>query len=187
MKDKIICLVGASGSGKTTLAKELEKQGYNIIQSYTTRKPREENEWGHTFIDSVIKNNGIYIETSTRRYYKDFMIAYFNDYDKGEHYFATKEQYQRKGTSVYIVDPKGAEQVHENVKDVEVVTIFLNAYWETCRTRMFTDTRRTPKQTIERVDRDVIMFEVVKCDYSVDANRETKEVLKDVVKIIENK
>ena len=50
MKDKIICLVGPSGSGKTTIAKELEKEGYNIIHSYTDRKPRVENEWGHTFV-----------------------------------------------------------------------------------------------------------------------------------------
>lgn len=49
--DKLILLVGPSGSGKTTIAKELEKEGYNIIHSYTTRKPREPNEWGHTFVD----------------------------------------------------------------------------------------------------------------------------------------
>ena len=49
--DKIVCLVGPSGSGKTTIAKELEMMDYNIIHSYTTRKPREPNEWGHTFVD----------------------------------------------------------------------------------------------------------------------------------------
>ena len=56
--DKIICLVGCSGSGKTTLAKELEGKGYNIIHSYTTRQPRYENEWGHTFIDTTNFNEG---------------------------------------------------------------------------------------------------------------------------------
>ncbi|MDV7402737.1 hypothetical protein RZS08_65550, partial [Arthrospira platensis SPKY1] len=51
MKDKIICLCGESGSGKTTIAELLEKEGYNYIQSYTTRKARFEGEKGHIFVD----------------------------------------------------------------------------------------------------------------------------------------
>ena len=54
--DTIFCLVGPSGSGKTTVAKALEKHGYNVIQSYTTRPRRSENEWGHTFV-TVISND----------------------------------------------------------------------------------------------------------------------------------
>jgi guanylate kinase len=79
--DKIICLVGPSGSGKTTVARGLEKEGYNIIQSYTTRKPRFEGEWGHTFIEEYKLLPGIGLP-------KD-MIAYFNSYNSGHHYFAT--------------------------------------------------------------------------------------------------
>ena len=103
MTDKIVNLVGASGSGKTTLAKELEKKGFNVLQSYTTRKPRCKSEWGHTFMedwfpvytDSVLTGfesiEGKYIDI-------DDVVAYFNDYDTSEYYFATKDQYQGKGT-----------------------------------------------------------------------------------------
>ncbi len=47
--DIIICLVGESGSGKSTIAELLEKEGYNYIKSYTTRKPRYKGERGHIF------------------------------------------------------------------------------------------------------------------------------------------
>lgn len=114
--DKIICLVGPSGSGKTTIAKELEKLGYNIIYSYTTREPREPNEWGHTFID---KEEITHIRTDTdsglriivtRKGNRQILlksIAFRKIYK--EYYFATKDQYQGKGTSIYVVDPDGAE------------------------------------------------------------------------------
>ena len=36
----MILLAGPTGSGKTTIAKSLEKLGYNIIPTYTTREPR---------------------------------------------------------------------------------------------------------------------------------------------------
>lgn len=129
MQDRIINLVGASGTGKTTIAKHLKGKGFNIIKSYTTRKPRRENEWGHIFIRGnwevvdlfcAIDRRGNDIEIP-----KGNMIAYKNLYR--DHYFATKEQYQGKGTSIYIVDPDGAEQVKRDVDDAEVITIALNA------------------------------------------------------------
>ena len=192
MEDKIINLVGASGSGKTTIAKELEKLDYNIIHSYTNREPREFNEWGHTFEDlySVEVNNiFVGVENGLDPNSQDFkyididdMIAYFNNYDKNEHYFATKEQYQGKGTSIYIVDPEGANQVKENVKDAEVVTIFLMADERIRLDRMYFN--RVINDAIDRAKKDREIFKTCKCDYVVDANREVEEVLSDVVEII---
>ncbi len=79
---------------------------------------------GHTFIDG----NPAYIP-----YIKD-KIAYQELY--GHHYWATKEQYQCKGTSIYVIDPKGAKHVKESVKDAEVVTIYLMADEEERRYRL---------------------------------------------------
>lgn len=212
IKDRIINIVGASGTGKTTIAKELEKEGFNIIHSFTTRKPRCKDEWGHTFLENwkpvflkrhdckdkliAFENKHTPKDEDYKFIHKDSMIAYFNDYDKRDCYFATKEQYQGKGTSIYIVDPDGAEQVKRNVDDAEVVTIFLNTDIEVRRSRLkgryfkeLTPYKR--KETIEmnhsvinRLDKDEEIFKVVKCDYTVDANREVEEVLKDILEII---
>lgn len=170
MKDKIICLVGPSGSGKTTIAKELEKEGYNIIHSYTDRKPRVENEWGHTFVSKVDIPMA------------DKVIAYKTIY--GNRYYALKHQYQGKGTSIYTVCPDGAKQVQENVKDAEVITIFLACDREIRENRMRYEGRE-PQTIHDRIIKDFLIFHICKCDYVVDGNREIDTVVLDVIKIIE--
>lgn len=110
MPDKIVCLVGESGSGKTTIAKLLEERGYNVIKSYTTRLPREPEEWGHEFVrlDTYWVHN-IVAET---------------EFD-GNKYWATVKQYKGKGTSIYIIDPAGVEDLKEKITDAEIVVIYL--------------------------------------------------------------
>lgn len=202
VEDKLVCLVGASGSGKTTLAKELEKLGYNIIESYTTRKEREKGEWGHIFLKGWKQNCSFIISPNGEEFFNHRqMIAFKKLYD--EIYFATKEQYQGKGTSIYIVDPEGAEQVKANVKDAEVITIFLMAdrvhrmgrlrgrFNEKNDLQFYTDMVREKELVLKfrdelknRINKDREIFKTCKCDYVVDANREVEEVLKDVVDII---
>lgn len=172
MKDRIICLVGASGSGKTTIAKELEKRGYNVIQSYTTRKPRYKNEWGHTFIKKAIGHEIKMNKT---------MIAFKKLYDY--EYFATKEQYQGKGTSIYIVDPDGSDQVKHNVKDVEVITIFLNADENVRYHRMVKD---RGYGAIERINKDKEIFSKCRCDYVIDANGRVDDIVEQLEIILNN-
>ena len=127
------------------------------------------------------------------------MIAHQKLY--GHHYWATKEQYQRKGTSIYVIDPKGAEQVRKNVKDAEVVTIFLTVdegkRIARLRKRFLNENNITIDSFFgnelqdkiynyirKRLNKDEEIFRVVKCDYTVDANREVKEVLRDIKQII---
>lgn len=198
---KVICLIGASGSGKTATARELEKTGYNVIQSYTTRPPRGDDEWGLTFIRNSIELGGIgspLVELhdldSCKSYPRSNMIAYFNSYESGHHYFATDGQVIRGRTNIYVVDAKGAEQVHEFYKgtDVEVVTIYLQADERERMNRLYNrvvelklDIKNYSSQLNRLID-DKHLFEIVKCDYVVDGNQSLNKVVGLVENIIKN-
>lgn len=193
MKTRVINLVGASGTGKTTIAKELEKAGYNVIQSYTTRPPRYDGEWGHTFIgeydiykdkesDKLMIND----ITHTTLHYSHDMIAYFNSYNSGHHYFATDEQVVRGKDNIYVVDPAGAEMVKDYYKgtDVEVITIFLHVDWWERRTRL----RSRGDVWVEvnyRLEKDDNVFGLVKCDYAVNANSNIDKAIEWIKEILE--
>lgn len=138
---------------------------------------------------------------------KGEMIAFFNDYSKNEIYFATKEQYQGKGTSIYTVDPDGAEQVKRNVTDAEVVTIFLMAdegirarrlrdrayesrgilcYIPMGKLEEFQKAKHDIRGEVEnRLMKDIEIFSTCKCNYAVDGNRSIKEVVANIKEIIE--
>ncbi len=206
MQDKLILLVGPSGSGKTTISKELEKEGYNIIHSYTTRMPREPNEWGHTFIPQLenkkvnyISHSGLSIiniegtksenspftgkaETVPYIYYNANIIAY--TFYGGHHYWATREQYQGKKISIYVIDPAGVESMENKILDAEVVTIFLMADKHTRTKRMILD-GRLAELVLARLESDEKIFSICKCDYVVDSNRELGQVVADIKEIIE--
>lgn len=188
--DRLILLIGPSGSLKTTIAKELEKH-YNIIQSYTTRKPRHKDEWGHTFINyanyktedyegSKKKIEVINEEGKTDTY---IALAYMESYD--DIYFMTQEQYKNKGTSIYVVDAGGAEMVYENVKDASVLAIFLTCDRNERMYRMLN--RGDSMDDVEyRLKKDASIFSRCKCDFVIDANRNLDKVFADVVNIIAN-
>lgn len=201
--DKLVLIVGPSGSGKTTVAKELEKEGYNIIHSYTTRNPREDGEWGHIFIKNLAEDEEYisgfdHADKEVVRAFKGGkgeLIAFKQLYN--DIYFATREQYQGKGTSIYVVDPNGAEQVNRRVDDAEVITIFLMTDISTRHTRLrkragiITYSHLTEEennqiqQMIGRLNKDKEIFSKCRCDYVVDANRELGQVLADIKHIIE--
>ena len=162
--DTIFCLVGPSGSGKTTVAKALD---YNVIQSYTTRPQRSEDEWGHTFVEA----------------YKDTgdTIAY-NKYNNYE-YWATKAQYQGKGKTIYIIDPKGDAMLRETI-DEPVVTIFLKVSEAKAFNRMCKERNYIHAQ--ERLEYDREEFAKVRADWVVNADRPVAEVVADVKSIMDS-
>ena len=181
MKDYVICLVGVSGTGKTSIAYALkEKYGYNVIESYTTRPKRYEGEKGHTFVDEKeLKKflpwvDGIVLPSEA--------IAY-NKYD-GFEYWATRDQYQGKGVSIYVVDIPGVKMLRETVRDAEIIVITLWADADTRWDRLY---GRGDNQAniIERIAYDNKAFAIIPCDYSVDANTDLDTVVERVNSIIE--
>ncbi|MDP4147366.1 MAG: AAA family ATPase [Bacillota bacterium] len=183
--DKIICLVGESGSGKTTLCKDLESEGYNIIKSYTTRKPRYEGEYGHIFTDD-------YARVKDMIYIPEPVIAY--TYFDNEHYWATKEQYENKGVSIYVIDPVGINQLRESVKDAEITVVYLRCSrqerYQRMKNRIIfngdgTNRKLAMNEAMNRILHDESKFNSVKCDYSVNADRSIRDILADLRRIIE--
>ncbi|MBZ9689788.1 AAA family ATPase [Clostridium estertheticum] len=173
--NRIICIIGKSGSGKTTVVKELERQGFNIIHSYTTRPMREDNEWGHTFVDAPFCFDDNYQLNIN-------VIAYtfFNNY----HYWAGREQI--KDASIYVIDPKGVEYLRERVKDIPIETVYFKCCERILVERMCS--RGDSQQNIEqRISHDRLAFkdyEIIS-DNIVNCERDLKDVIEEVKFIID--
>lgn len=175
--DRIICLVGESGSGKSTIVECLEKEGYNYIKSYTTRPKRSENENGHIFVDEEY-----FKDKYNDKALKKKLIAYTEFH--GYKYWSTEEQYKGKGTSIYAVEPSGARELMNCIKNCEIIVIYLKVDSEERFKRM--EKGRGRDQALKRryYDNKVGLFNIIKCDYVVDGNRNTKDIVEDIKKII---
>lgn len=110
MKNKPLYLfVGPSGSGKTTIADALEsKCNLKQLRSYTTRKPRDNEENCHVFI------------TEEEFYQLPNKVA-FTLYN-GNFYCATKEQVDE--ADIYVIDIEGLYSLFENYKIDRLIYIF---------------------------------------------------------------
>lgn len=197
MKDTMIVnLVGASGSGKTSVAKYLEGEyGYNVIQSYTTRPKRGDQEYGHTFLNALEWNlERSFMEYEcperdnwmTREYFDELdVIAYFNSYKSGNEYFATHQQVELGKVNLYIVDPEGAKQVYDYYRgsDMTVITIYIQADEETRAERLvereldgYVFNPKDNPQVYERIRPDRKIFELIKCDFAINGNKSIEKV-----------
>ena len=121
----IVCLVGKSGCGKSTVAKTLsDNYGYDILQSYTTRKKRNETDVDHIFI-SKEEYDAL-----------DDKVAY-TCFDNN-YYCATKQQVDMN--DLYIIDLYGLKQLKQLYKECngkkKIISIYIDVPMEECLRRM---------------------------------------------------
>lgn len=170
MKKKVFVLMAYSGAGKTEIARELEKFGYNILQSYTTRQPRYKGEYGHMFCTFE----------EYEKFEKNGEVAAYS-YIEGNHYFSTKEQLY--GTDIYICDPDGIKDLKEKITDIEFITIYIKVDKRTRIRRMIERGDDTDKR-LSRIVQDGIKFSKKRFDYQV-INYEFDKAVKIIKNIIE--
>lgn len=112
-------IMGRTGSGKDTLANILAEKGWTGVKSYTTRPKRHEDEDTHIFITAE--------EATT--YTDKVATTTINGYE----YFATASQVEN--ASYYIIDPRGADELVENLPNTLFGLVYLICDKETRRSR----------------------------------------------------
>ena len=152
----IIVLLGASGSGKSTLEHELAiHHGFSKIISYTTRKPRENEENGkdYYFVDN---------ETFNEILDRD-LFAEHDEYSQNRLYGTLKSDYV-DGNKVVVLTPNGLRQLKKNCPNEDILTVLVEASLGT-RVKRYIDRCGVDKfnfddknEIASRVERDYSMF-----------------------------
>ena len=115
----IIVLLGASGSGKSTIERELSAHhGFEKIVSYTTRKPRENEENGK---DYYFVDNDTFKEILNRD-----LFAEYDEYSQNRLYGTLKSDYV-DGNKVVVLTPNGLRQLKKNCPNDNIFTILVEA------------------------------------------------------------
>lgn len=107
----MILIAGRTCTGKDTLVRKLHENGLTVLQSYTTRPKRYEEENTHIFITP---------EDSAKITDK-VATTVLNGYE----YFATKSQL--KNCDIYIIDPNGIKTLTSNCPDEKFQLIYVSA------------------------------------------------------------
>ena len=105
----VIC--GRDGSGKSRLAYEMEKKGFNVLKTYTTRKPRHEKEKSYNFIS----------KDEVEQYDDRCLEMTYND----QVYFARKSDIE--AADAMVVDPLGVMEVVQLFPDVSFHIVWVSA------------------------------------------------------------
>lgn len=177
-----IVLLGASGSGKSTIEHELATHhGFEKIVSYTTRKPRdnEENGKDYYFIDN---------ETFNEILNRD-LFAEHDEYSQNRLYGTLKSDYL-DGNKVAVLTPNGLRQLKKNCNNENIFTVLVQANLGT-RVKRYIDRCGVDKfnfddknEICSRVERDFSMFLGVEKEVDLVVNNDEGTNIEDIIKKI---
>ena len=180
----IIVLLGASGSGKSTIENELAiHHGFKKIISYTTRKPRdnEENGKDYWFVD-----NDTFEEVLKRD-----LFAEHDEYSQNRLYGTLKSDYV-DDNKVVVLTPNGLRQLKKNCPNDNIFTVLVEASLGT-RIKRYVDRCNVNKfnfddadEIFARINRDFGMFLGLEkeVDFVVhnDEGADIKELVAEILK-----
>lgn len=148
----MILIAGSSGSGKTTATKELEKMGYTIVPTYTTRKPRP-NDSGTLCISETQFE---YMLTHDK-----FMSYHIFDSKMGPvAYGIPIEEYEQSSDrSIIVLAKEYYEDICHYVKNYtedDIFLVYIDVDDKSIISRSMNDTGRGLSNTdlIDRLERD---------------------------------
>lgn len=173
---KVIALVGPSGSGKTFIASCLCKnyRGLVKIPSWTTRKPRTEDEEGYHFIDVAtfqsMKEDNRFFETSV--YQGNFYGTTIGSIQKA----LDNEQ-----IPILVVDINGAIALKKEFGQ-KALSVFLKRDKEDC-VRSILKRNLPLEETVKRIssiDGEMRMEEL--CDISIKNDGRNRNIIANIIK-----
>ena len=178
----IIVLLGASGSGKSTIESELATHhGFKKIISYTTRKPRENEENGK---DYYFVDNDTFKEILNRD-----LFAEYDEYSQNRLYGTLKSDYV-DGNKVVVLTPNGLRQLKKNCPNDNIFTILVEAnlgtrvkrYIDRCGVDRFNFDDKN--EIAARVERDYGMFLGLEKEVDLVVHNDEGTDIKNFVKTI---
>lgn len=117
MAKPLIAILGVSGSGKTSLVNKISKKyGRTVLKSYTTRKPREDDDADLTSHEFITMQEAAFIAEN------DKIIA--SNWFDGNFYFATKSQLDK--SDLYVVDVAGLKALYRNYFERPILSVLLS-------------------------------------------------------------
>ena len=187
-KDGIIVVLSSpSGAGKTTLVKKISQENnFKISISYTTRKPRtnEENGKDYFFISEEefknLINNHEFLEYAKvfENYYGSSKNQVFEKLNKGENV-------------IFDIDWQGTEQIKNQKLDYKIITFFIlppskSELFNRLKNRDMKD-KNIVQERMKQFDEDIKHWE--NYDFVVindDLNKCYHEIIRLINKKIEN-
>lgn len=162
-RGRVVVIIGKSGSGKSTVARLLtDEYGVVEVKSNTTRKPRGGNENYHFMTEDD------YAMDCVRG--KVVESAMFDE----NRYWSTVNYFEGNNPLVMITEPHGAQQLKDNLKDKEVIRVYLTCDTDECYRRMM-NRGDSSGDILRRINHDSKYFQMVNCDIVMDVTHLTPE------------
>lgn len=174
---KNILITGMTATGKSTIASLLQKDGYEKIITYTTRKPRPGEEDG---VDYYFLSNDEF-----EKRIKDGFFAEYTEYDtsKGHVYYGSSiESYLKEGNKVLVVNSDGLKALKTGKVEADFYGICLICEEVELRKRL-TLRGDTKEEQEKRIESDKKFFADIEkyADLIIDTTHLTpEEVLKKI-------